>query len=103
MPFGYGLWVWLKSNPAAQWALGIVAAYVTFKLWLRAKIRNERKDAAEDATEEVIEQIEKETDDAIQRVEDDRAAVERLNAEQLRKLAASSPNNRGRLQNPQAD
>lgn len=103
MPFGYGLWVWLKSNPAAQWALGIVAAYVTFKLWLRAKIQSERKDAAEDATEEVIEQIEKETDDAIQRVEDDRAAVERLNAEQLRKLAASSPNNRGRLQNPQAD
>jgi hypothetical protein len=103
MPFGYGLWVWLKSNPAAQWSLGIVAAYVTFKLWLRAKIRSERKDAAEDATEEVIEQIEKETDDAIQRVEDDRAAVERLNAEQLRKLAASSPNNRGRLQNPQAD
>jgi lipopolysaccharide export LptBFGC system permease protein LptF len=103
MPFGYGLWVWLKSNPAAQWALGIVAAYVTFKLWLRAKIRSERKDAAEDATEEVIEQIEKETDNAIQRVEDDRDIVRELNERQLRKLAASSPNNRGRLQNPQAD
>ena len=102
-PFGYSFWLWLKANPAAQWALAIGGVWITFRLWLRAKIRSERKDAAEDATEEVIEQIEKETDDAIQRVEDDRAAVERLNAEQLRKLAASSPNNRGRLQNPQAD
>jgi hypothetical protein len=101
-PF-YGVWLWFKSNPAAQWAAGIVAAYVTFRLWLSAKIRSERKDAAEDATEEVIEAIEKETDDAIQRVEQERAATADLNAEQLRKLAAGSPHNRGRLHNPQAD
>ena len=102
-PFGWGLWTWFRSNPAAQWAAGIGAAYVTFRIWLASKVKRERREAAEDAREEVIEQIEKETDDAIQRVEDDRAAVERLNAEQLRKLAAASPNNRGRLQNPEAD
>ena len=34
MPFGYGLWVWLKSNPAAQAALGIAAAILAFLTWL---------------------------------------------------------------------
>jgi hypothetical protein len=101
-PF-YGVWLWFKANPAAQWVASIVAAYLTFRLWLSAKIRSERKDAAEDATEEVIEQIEKETDDAIQRVEDERAATADLNAEQLRKLAAGSPHNRGRLQDTPPD
>jgi hypothetical protein len=103
MPFGYSIWLWLKANPAAQWALAIGGVWITFKLWLARKIRSERKDAAEDATEEVIEQIEKETDDAIQRVEDERAATRALNEQQLLDLAAKSPNNRGRLHSPQAD
>lgn len=103
MPFGYSIWLWLKANPAAQWALAIGGVWITFRLWLGRKIRNERKDAAEDATEEVIEAIEKETDDAIQRVEDERRATADLNAEQLRKLAAGSPHNRGRLHSPEAD
>jgi hypothetical protein len=103
MPPFYGVWLWFRANPAAQWVAGIVAAYITFKLWLARKIRSERKDAAEDATEEVIEQIEKETDDAIQRVEDERAATRALNEQQLLDLAAKSPNNRGRLHSPEAD
>ena len=102
-PFGWSLWVWFRSNPAAQVAAAIGAAYVAFRIWLASKVKRERREAAEEAREEVIEQIEKETTDAIQRVEDDRAIVADLNEQQLRKLAASSPNNRGRLQNPEAD
>jgi hypothetical protein len=93
MPPFYGVWLWLKANPAAQWALGIVAAWLAFKLWLGAKIRRERADAAED----VIETIEKDTDNAIKRVEDDRRTTADLNDAELRKLARESPNNRGRL------
>lgn len=103
MPPFYGLWLWFKSNPTAQWVAGISVAYITFRIWLARKIGAARKEGATEAREEVIEQIEKETDDAIQRVEDDRERVAALNDAELRKLAASSPNNRGRLQNPEAD
>jgi outer membrane protein TolC len=103
MPFGYSIWLWLKANPAAQWALAIGGVWITFRLWLARKIRSERKDAAEDATEEVIEQIEKETDDAIQRVEQERERVADLNDAERLRLAAGSPHNRGRLHSPQAD
>jgi outer membrane protein TolC len=102
-PFGYGLWLWFKSNPAAQWAAGIVAAYVTFRIWLSRKISREREDAAEEAVEEVIEAIEKETDDAIERVEQERERVSDLNDAERLRLAAGSPHNRGRLHSPQAD
>jgi lipopolysaccharide export LptBFGC system permease protein LptF len=102
-PFGYSLWLWFKSNPWAQAAAVIGAAYVAFRIWLASKVKRERREAAEEAREEVIEQIEKETADAIQRVEDDRAIVADLNEQQLRKLAEASPHNRGRLQNPEAD
>lgn len=102
-PWGYSFWVWLKSNPLAQWLLGIGAAWIAFRIWLASKVKRERREAAEEAREEVIEQIEKETTDAIQRVEDDRAIVADLNEQQLRKLAASSPHNRGRVQRPETD
>jgi hypothetical protein len=102
-PWGYSIWVWIKTNPLAQWLLGIGAAWIAFRIWLASKVKRERREAAEEAREEVIEQIEEQTDEAIQRVEDDRAAVADLNAAELRRLAASSPNNRGRLQNPEAD
>jgi flagellar biosynthesis/type III secretory pathway M-ring protein FliF/YscJ len=102
-PFGYGIWLWFRSNPAAQAVAFVVAVYIAFRLWLARKIRREREDAAEEAVEQVTEQIEKETDDAIQRVEDDRAAVRDLNNEQLRKLAEASPHNRGRLHRPETD
>ena len=102
-PFGYSIWLWFKANPAAQWTAAIVAAYVTFRLWLAAKIRRERKDAADEATEEVIEAIEKETDNAIKRVEQERERVSDLNDAERLRLAAGSPHNRGRLHGPEAD
>ena len=102
-PFGYSLWLWFRSNPAAQAVAAVSVLYVTFRIWLARKIGRVRKEAADEAREEVIEAIEKDTDDAIQRVEDDRAAVERLNADQLRKLAEASPHNRGRLRRTETD
>ena len=102
-PFGYSVWLWLKANPAAQWALGIGAAYVTFRIWLSRKIGAARKEGATEARKEVIEQIEEQTDEAIQRVKDERAATRALNEQQLLDLAAKSPNNRGRLHSPEAD
>ncbi len=102
-PIGYSIWLWFRSNPAAQAVAFVVALYIAFRLWLARKIRREREDAAEEAVEQVTEQIQEKTDEAIQRVEDDRAAVERLNSEQLRKLAEASPHNRGRLHRPETD
>jgi hypothetical protein len=102
-PFGYSLWVWFRSNPAAQAVAGVVALYLAFRLWLARKIRREREDATEEAVEEVVEAIEKETENAVQRVEDDRDTVARLNDDQLRKLARESEHNRGRLHRPETD
>jgi len=103
MPFGYGLWVWLKANPAAQWALAIAGAWIAFRLWLSRKIRREREDATEEAVEDVVKAIEKETENAVQRVEDERAITRSLNEQQLRDLARQSPHNRRRVQDPPAD
>ncbi len=103
VPIGYSFWLWLKANPWAQAVAFVVAVYIAFRLWLARKIRREREDAAEEAVEQVTEQIQEKTDEAIQRVEDDRAAVRDLNNEQLRKLAEASPHNRGRLHRPETD
>jgi hypothetical protein len=101
-PF-YAIWLWFKANPVAQWAAGIGAAYVLFRIWLARKIGAARQEAATEAREEVIEQIEEQTDDAIQRVEDERAATRALNEQQLLDLAAKSANNRGRLRDTAPD
>jgi len=102
-PIGYSIWLWFRSNPAAQAVAGVVAVYIAFRLWLARKIRREREGAAEEAVEQVIETIEKETENAVQRVEDDRDVVRLLNEQQLRDLAARSPHNRGRLHRPETD
>lgn len=103
MPPLYGVWLWFRANPVAQWVAGIGGAYVLFRFWLARKIGAARQEAATEAREEVIEQIEEETDDAIQRVEDERDVTRALNDQQLLDLAAKSPNNRGRLQNTPPD
>lgn len=103
MPPLYGVWLWFRANPVAQWVAGIGGAYVLFRLWLARKIGAARQEAATEAREEVIEQIKEETDDAIQRVEDERDVTRALNDQQLLDLAAKSPNNRGRLQNTPPD
>ena len=99
----YPVFRWFQANPWAKWVAGIAAAFVAFRVWLWRKIKSERKDAKAEGKRDVIEQIEEKTNEAVQRVEDDRARVRDLNDEQLRKLLAKDPNNRGRLPDPQAD
>jgi hypothetical protein len=101
-PF-YAIWLWFKANPAAQWVAGIGGAYVLLRVWLARKIGAARQEAATEAREEVIQQIEEQTDDAIQRVEDERDATRALNEQQLLDLAAKSPNNRSRLRDTAPD
>jgi hypothetical protein len=97
MPFGYSIWLWLKANPAAQWALAIGGVWITFRLWLARKIRREREDAAEEAVEEVVKQIEEQTHERVEEAREAARSTDDLNADQLRKLRAKDPNNRSRL------
>jgi hypothetical protein len=101
--FLWPIFRWFQANPWAQWVAGLAAAYIAFRIWLSGKVRGARKEARKEGREEVIDQIKEQTSEAVQRVEDERSATRDLNERQLRELAAKSPNNRGRLQNPEAD
>ena len=96
-PFGYGLWVWFKSNPAAQAVAAVAALYFTFRLWLARKIRREREDAAEEAVEDVVQQIEEQTNERVEEAREAARSTDDLNAAELRRLRAKDPNNRSRL------
>lgn len=102
-PFGFAAWMWLKNSPVAQGVAMALGALGAFWAFMTLRDRRIRSQAKREARQEVIEQIKEQTDEAIQRVEDERDRVRSLNDEQLRKLAAKDPNNRGRLQNPEAD
>lgn len=99
----YPLFQWFQSNPVARWVAGIGAGLAAFWAFMTLRDRRIRRQAKAEGKREVIEQIQEKTDEAIQRVEDDRARVRSLNDEQLRKLLAKDPNNRGRLRDPEAD
>jgi len=99
----YPIFTWLQSNPAARWAAGIGGALALFWGWMTLRDRRIRSQAKQEARREVIEQIQEKTDEAVKRVEDDRARVRDLNDEQLRKLLAKDRNNRGRLPEPPSD
>jgi hypothetical protein len=84
MPFGYSIWLWLKANPAAQWALAIGAAYVTFRIWLNRKIGAARQDEqqkieikAQEASRKVIDKAKDKTDETIRKADDARADIPR--------------------------
>jgi len=102
-PIGYGIWLWWKSSPIAQGATAALGALSVFWAWMTLRDRRIRSEAKREARREVIEQIEEKTNEAVQRVEDERARVRDLNDEQLRKLLAKDPNNRGRLPDPPAN
>jgi hypothetical protein len=97
MPFGYPFYLWLKANPAAQWALAIGGAWITFRIWLARKISREREDAAEEAVEQVVKQIEEQTHERVEEAREAARSTDDYNADQLRKLRAADPNNRSRL------
>lgn len=82
MPFGYGLWVWFRNNPAAQAAAGIVAALVVFFGWLGLhdrRVRREDRLKSEIKTrktaDKVLGKLEKESDERIEKANEAADAV----------------------------
>lgn len=81
-PFGYGLWLWLKDNPAAQWALGIGAALFALLTWDKFRTSRIKREAtakanrkAEKQSKAILEDMEEESND---RIEAAREARERV-------------------------
>jgi len=82
MPLGYPFYLWLKNNPAAQWALGIGAAIMGFFLWLALHDRRVRKGAtakaekkAENKSREVIADTKERTNELVEQATKARSAV----------------------------
>lgn len=96
-PIGYGLWLWFKSSPMAQGAAALGAVLAAFWAFMTLRDRRIRRQAKAEAKREVIEQIEEQTDEAVQRVEDERARVRDLNDAERMRLARESPYNRRRM------
>ena len=89
----WGVFEFFENNKPARWVLGIVTGVALYKLYERLRDNRIRKRAEE----KVMKQIDKENTRVEEAVDQaDRDAVERLNAEQLRKLTESDPLNRGR-------
>lgn len=82
MPFGYPVWLFLKNNPAARWALGIAAGVMAFFTWLAVHDHNVRKrdrlKAAErtrKAADKTLKQMEKESNETIENAREARDAI----------------------------
>ena len=92
MPFGYGLWVWFRNNPAAQVAAAVVAGIVVFFGWLGLhdrKVRREDRLKAEiktrkTATKELA-KLEERADDRNEKADNaaDSVPVDDFTADQL--------------------
>lgn len=81
-PFGYGLWVWFKDNPAAQWVVGIGAGLAVFLSWQRLRdirIRKEERQKIAAKAEEMVRRVtakaKEKTDETIRKADDARARV----------------------------
>lgn len=84
MPFGYGLWVFLKNNPAARMALAIGAGIAAFLVWLG--LRDRRRDKitemkieikAQEASRKVIDKAKEKTHETVREAEQARADIPR--------------------------
>lgn len=95
----YPVFNFFANNRAAQWIAGIIAA--VFLLKTRDALRE--RQVKKRVKREVIDDIQEQTNERIEQAEDAGRTTADLNAEQLRRLAAQSPHNRGRVQRPRAD
>jgi len=82
MPAGYAIWVWLKNNPLARWALAIGAGLAAFRIWLGLRdkriIEQDRVEStlrAERTAREVIDNARTKTDETIQSAQAARDAI----------------------------
>lgn len=81
-PFGYSLWLWLKNNPLARWALAIGAGFAAFRIWLGLRdkriIEQDRVEStlrAERTAREVIDNARIKTDEIIQAANNARDSI----------------------------
>lgn len=79
MPFGYGLYTFLKANPVVVWIGGAFAAVVTFLSWQRlrdGRIRREERRRieikAEQAADKAVDNAKENAGDTIRKAEDAR-------------------------------
>lgn len=99
----YGIFNWFAANPVARWVAGIAAGLAAFWAFMTLRDRRIRKEAKEEGKQEVIQEITEQTNEAVERVEDERERVADLNDAERLRLAAKSPNNRGRMSRPETD
>lgn len=84
MPFGYGLYTFLKANPVVAWVAGAFAAVATFLSWQRlrdGRIRrqHERKldEQAQKTSRKVIDKAKEKTHETIRKADEARADIPR--------------------------
>jgi hypothetical protein len=92
-PIGYGIWLWFKSNPAAQWAAGIGAGLLLFFSWLGLRDRRIRreerlKQRAENMRQkeravEYVETLKQEAQDEAEQAIDRRDTAQPLDPERM--------------------
>jgi hypothetical protein len=100
MPFGYGLYTFLKANPVVAWIAGGMTALGVFLSWQRLRDMRIRRQAKED----VIEKIEAKEDKLKDQANEAEDAVTRdLNERSLRDVAARSTENLGPVRRPKPD
>lgn len=99
MPILWKLFDWIANNKTAQWVLGILTLAGLYKAYERLRDNRIRKEVKE----QVFEQIEEQTDEAIERVEQERERTADLNDAERLRLASESPHNRGRLHRSETD
>lgn len=92
MPFGYGLYVFLKNNPVVLYIGAAFAAVATFLSWQRLRdmrIRKQERTKVIDKIEAKEDQLKEAANEAENRITAD------LNSRSLRDVAANSPENLG--------
>jgi hypothetical protein len=84
MPFGYGLYVFLKNNPVVAYVAAGFAALGTFLSWQRLRDMRIRREArkkieaeAEKTADKVIQKAEEKTHDVIAKADEARASIPR--------------------------
>ena len=103
-PFGYGIWLWLKDNPAAQWAIGIGAALIALLTWdkfrtsrIKREATRKANDRAEKQSDKILDKMEQESNDRIEAAREARERVpDGVTADQLRDDARAVLFGRGR-------
>lgn len=92
MPFGYGLYMWLRDNPAARWAVGVGAALIALLTWDRMRTTRIKREA----NAKLSRKIEKAQEKHEEKVHEAEVRItERIDRDGLRDVASRDPSNRG--------